>query len=584
MLNTSYNTTRQQLQVSLNLPMGRIESDREHLTHHLQNLHAQATVSNEIFRATVSGIVIDYTSHQGKVDDTVIAEDLGKARQVFSEIKSSSMQIAVALPIVTRFTLPRHNKFYSIIPAAVSQADQVMFTIYPSDQYMEQVSNGRHVDYFNGIFEDIIAMNLSVPVSFKTAWPDTNDDGFRSYSNQIDFWKGIGQWAEARNTSVVFEGAFDTPYSSYAYLKTFGWWRLVPSGSNKNSSEYIFEEKITLAGCAREILNPRRNQSLLRPQLNIHFSKEWFGVNFEFMKTTTSSNQVDIKDLLLDQISLVLDRFGKVFINLLANHQVNRKLESVPKSIATLNSNLGGIGRNTSATEVIIYFSGDDISQAIWGLETALEFAKEANDIFPDTVTSFILGGNYDEQDSEIFNYVNSKKGNYTFGRFFGMNVCFSSQFDTPGEGNTIIHKLSSAGVTLLLFGYAAPNKWIMLGLESALALITASFESCRLRIQSVAPEMRVAFYTSWSDEDENKFVNYAQTVNFWEEMNAWAVKTNTTVILDGAFEDGDHDTCGWWMLPPAEAPSTKKHTNFPLQEKKTSEIMPISVFYDNLA
>lgn len=547
--------------------MGRVSP--EHLNERFKTIYGYAEEANKIFRGTVSTIMLDYTYSAPK-NQSDITEDLIQARSVFPQ---TNYKIGAVLPINTDAIVDMNEFFFiaqidQILPAA----DIVMFSMIPNSKYVE-VSNGSHVNYFIQHFEqakNVPDASLKIPVVFKTGWPDTSQDGYTSYKYLTDFWKGISEWAEKTKTLVIFERAFDTPYSQF---DTYGWWRVSRGGSHENPGDYVFEDKTSK--CDPVSIYQRNDSNLLHPK-QFSFSKKNVVVNFDLSKVIDPrfiNDPNELTNLFMQQPELV-SKFQRLYLYSRGDRDeawAYHRLELHTKSLATVNKKMAEKKGLAEPLEIMISFGGSNVEEGIQNFDKIKTYVEDANNLFPGTVKTFLLEGYYGERDAEILQHARSTNSEFILGRIYALHVCMSLVVERTDDENILHRIIASSDVKVLVFIFPVADHWMRLGWERAHDRATAMFDSCKRRISLISRDVEVVFYTSWSDKDRNGVVNYAQMVNYWEAVGAWAAGTNTTVIFDGAFEGDDHNSCGWWLLKSNKSEFLYK---LEFEEKKSGKLI----------
>lgn len=553
----------------------------------MKALYDIAQRANTNFPGTVTVLLLDYMNVAHFTNET-IARDMMEVRKIFHKQSniSDAYKIAVGLTISTPAT--RHSGpelFTQNMSSLFEQADVAVFTMLPNDEYVQQGSKGDQTEHFISKFEEIksaLAKSTSIPVMFKTGWPDTNDAGFTSYFNLVYFWRRISSWANDSQTPVVLNGAFDQLILTRPYYKTMGWWCFVSNGTYTGTSEYIFEEKITLAREDDEKpTDSRNNLTLLRLNNDVQFSGEHVIVQ---LAPVDLGEKTSIRDFygssnIMTLVKLVSGRFEKFFMTNIDGREDMSRYTLLPKSVGMLNKEMLGENSDKKPLELVMMFSGKSFEGGLKSFEITRKYAEEANVLSQGTVKSLILKDTRMGDDVRILRNVSSTGSEFEFGRFIGLTTCFMPTHRREYESFLSLLtflNLSRPSECKLIFKFTTDIYFIKLGLERALSQLTSTFDSCKRRIQILAANVKVCFYTSWPDTDEFGTVNYAQMVNYWEEMTAWAVRSSTTIILNGAFDiPGNTDTatktCGWWKL--IENDTYRLISDFKFEEKKTRKL-----------
>lgn len=548
------------------------------MTLRLEDVYSLASETNAIFPGTVSVVILDYRrlSH---IDDQHIAE----AKRIFGgSSNSSNYKIGVGLPINTARTTQQTPALLTLnIVLLLTQADIAVFTMLPHDNFVQSVVNGSGVAYFLEVFQNAKArLGISIPAVFSIGWPDTNNHGFTSYFNLAAFWKGISEKLASLNTTVIFDGAFDRPNQEQTYFKTMGWWRLVPNSSYRNSSDYIFEEKLHLVTeNDGDFNNFWTNYSLSRPNEDVRFSHDLVIVQFEAFQMTNhfqegAYNASSLKKL----IRLVSTKFRKLIMRTFPKDEVDTSASLLPLAVAEINRE-----RSRDQLKPLELIIPLNLEGSVQPFINTRKYVKEANSIFPNTVTTILLDSRTIEKvfipdmlDFMNEDYSSSTQTNAQLGLYQSISSCFGPVDGSNFDANVTSLLRSSPHLRVMGFIFEVGLYRMMLGLNRIMAQMTTSFESCKMKIKQVAPQVSVIFYVrSWSDRYSESVTNYAQLINFWEGMNEWAIRTNTTIVLDGAFDTLNHNEagkqhCGWWKL--IWNASYQHVSEFEFEEKKASK------------
>lgn len=530
--------------------------------------------TNQIFPGTVQVLILNLE----KVTSSILVNKTTDSARKYNanDKNSSSWKVAV-----------EHHFNYQSSPEIVAglfqQADIAVLNMLLDDQGFVTTNVETEVDSltlkFNNFKNQIGSKNnLSIPLILRTSWPDTNNFGNASYFNLVQYWKKISKWAESTNSYVILDGAFDSPCKKEVSEQTTGWWRLVPGSSYRNSSDYIFEEKLTLIRDENNgtFTNPRTNLSLIHFKEDIKFSRKHVVPRLNpFELKAADLRQYNYNSSSLSAyVKLVSGRFGKVMIGLV--HKATIKKYSL-LSTAVAEWNQAQIKFNKTALEVLIVFAATTEPEGIQSFRFAKRIAETANTIHPATVKTLFLMQNYlsAETVENILSADNLTIGNLEVGVILEINKCFG-----PVDGHnfkenvaTLLH--APVGIRTIGFQHDIDHRKIKLGVDRMKARVTTLFESCKSKIVKVAPNVQVSFLTKWSSNDDNEIQNYAQLVNYWEEISLWALRANTMIFFQDAFDTIDVDggstfSYGWWKL--TRKYSNPQVANFYFEEKKSGK------------
>lgn len=566
----------------------------------MEKILALADEANTIFPNTVSVIVFDYY-WQDQVNDDVISSHISEAKRVFKDDNAAfTYRIGVGLSI----NAPKSRKAdvdYSStnLSRIFTDADMAVFSMFPVGSYIEYVSHGDHIHYFLQKFRDAkkwverSMLPNQIPIAFKTGWPDTNNAGVTSYLNLVQFWKGISAWAQAEKTHVILHNAFDTPYSGQPFFRTQGWWRLVPSSTYETSADYIFEDKVHLVknGDDGTPVSSRENFTLLHPNRNVTFPGDHVMVQFTAFETKAINYKKDAYGIssLVNLIRLVSIKFNKITMDRVDSVGVDTSLSLVPSAVAKVNSEITRHWPGRKPIELGIVFAGKSVQEGIRSFEITRDIAAEANKKFPGTVKNLILdttseGQSETAMQSSLLRYIKFMSSEFELGVLLTLSTsCPRNKF-----GARIAPLLPpEAGLDLILLSYHVTQR-IKLGLDRVVPVVITQFETCKRKIQAIAPTIKVILYTSWPDTDDNDKENFAQLVNYWEVMGEWAVNANTTVMLYNAFDTETQSeetfrTCGWWKFVKND--TYKVVADFKFEEKKAGKISKFSmILYFNFS
>ncbi|ODM89930.1 hypothetical protein Ocin01_16752 [Orchesella cincta] len=127
---------------------------------------------------------------------------------------------------------------------------EVLFTYWPENQksLSGPVATAQH---FSKMFEQCVQKMErewgSVAVGFKTAWHGTASENYSENSlHLVQYWELMNEIAINLNKTAVMVEAFNTNHEGRSSeFRRQGWWKLVENANYNDSSQYVFEEKMT---------------------------------------------------------------------------------------------------------------------------------------------------------------------------------------------------------------------------------------------------------------------------------------------------------------------------------------------------
>lgn len=536
---------------------------------------------NRICPGTIPVLMLDYSRQRFEM---ITKENIERdVRTTRGANGNSTYQVAVGIPL-------SHDEFsesfvQTMWTDLLKSADIAVLTVQHEGKKFLTESIENKVDYFTKRFTKVkeqIQGNLSIPVVLQTSWPDTDIAGYTSYFNLVDFWKRISKWATVTNTSVILDGAFDVPYRPERIFRTTGWWRLIPNGSYITSGDYRFEEKSAFVEENNgTLVNSRANMTLANPKENVTFSREYVAIRLNPFEVGTADLRRNVYNVssLKNVIKVVSQKFKKIYIDGVPQRYPSSNLSFLPEVVAELNRDGHKNNLTQTPTEIIFSFTGrrDRDTDAITWFENLKNLAENANSIHSNTVTTFLLKAEHLRVKS--IKNIMSHASNISQHMFKLGVIQLASKCSGPMNGsnfqNNVASLLESGNLHILGFGYRVYEDMVRLGLARIMARVIALFDSCKRKIHQVAPEVTVIFFTNWPTRDDNGQENYAQLVNYWEEMGRWAAQTNSTVIFEDAFDEFDYEgkvmsTSGWWKFIWNE--SNPMASDISIVEKKSSK------------
>lgn len=289
------------------------------------------------------------------------------------------------------------------------------------------------------------------------------------------------------------------------------------------------------------------------------FSPTHFGVTFDpcMFPSNWIHKQEDGMDsgyqIIKTQLKTVISRFSTVYVEF-KSAKLSRQ---VPKAIAELNAGLSKSLHDNSKTRahVLLAYECDvskvDTQQDKSIFETVRKFANEVNVISSNTVTTLVLVDQnhvFAKNTSSIVNHLKSLRSTMTRGFQYKLaaqmdilQYCISHTI----WGNLV--QLFSVLDTFVFTVKALP--YIASGLLTAQRYIYY-FDKCREKIVSSGFNKEITFLTGYPKDGNGA---EEDVVMFWQELNAWAIFYNVTVILKEAL-DRNHCTnpskeTGWWTV-----------------------------------
>lgn len=250
------------------------------------------------------------------------------------------------------------------------------------------------------------------------------------------------------------------------------------------------------------------------------------------------------------------------------------KNSEIPQIIA--NHNLNTINKPLNLTMAIFKIDNADQVDAI------VELVHESNYICPGTVTELILYPfSTDILHETVYkinyrlnmNSSNVEKTPVRLGTMWPIEVCTRLN-ERLGNG-TIFELMNSTNQ--VYFSYVVGDrihKGYHFGIDRVLNQVFGVFENCVSRFKKALPNITVGFETGFPSSMGSVTEEYASLATFWLEINAWAKRTKTRIVMSGAFDspskaNGENiqfGHYGWWRTVDNDGSKT---IEFDFEEKR---------------
>lgn len=537
----------------------------------LKALNDTVITANQNFPGTVTHILLHYDR-----ETAVQSESLLK---LFHSDSANYFLLNVGIALDTNFV---DGFIEATKNPTFPKLDSIFLESKPTKEEIDDADNN-YVSIITNIFDaakNKILQNIewaeTTKIGLSSGWPDTSESGSKSYHKLVQFWKAMSNWAALTSATVILDRAFDSPYYYWDLNRlTSGWWRLVENSSYEYTSDYIFEEKTSLISEDKNYwtIDPEKHATFLNPGRNCLFSANHSVVWMTPFVSDNHKIQYDNASQLVPQVSLVSKKFRRIMVDL-GEVKNCSLLSPLPESIALYNKNSES-EEHEAPIEVFLKFRPSfDLSIARQQMECIMKSANAANFKYPDTVKTILIQA---PQNFHLSNYSD------ILGRFKEINYGVVLPLDNcngPVNGTRFLKYLNEYLSTKLRMSYIFLLDYPFhstTSVDKIFSQFTNAVESCRRKIEMITSRDKltphVGFITGWPAEvDKSKIV---PMVNYWEMVNRWSKKTNTTVIYKDAFDKlprDEKDYYGWWMFDNFK--SYWKVEDYKFFEKKKCKLM----------
>lgn len=290
---------------------------------------------------------------------------------------------------------------------------------------------------------------------------------------------------------------------------------------------------------------------------------------------------------LLEKVST---KFTRVLLKYETSYIAKPKLMCTPVSAATLNK-LHSIDAKSTSQIIQLWIQFHtrtkhilDFNQYKMDLNIFKALVNKANTIYEGTVPVLLILGDF----LRHWNHANMLlefRRKFQFTRFqykMGLTLNLDICWDPSMRWSKILSQFE----IVLFSAYPSEVDLEDEDMNKCVESIQKRFSKCKDKIHRWNRTLQVGFITRWPDTTASGYQNVSNLVQFWKEMNAWAINSSTTLIFDGAFDrpvgarpssvyESSH---GWWRL--LEDSSCRHPYDYTYEEKINSTL---DTFKDNL-
>lgn len=556
-------------------------------TSRLSDLKDLANNANSIFPGTITHLFLEYSYFdKASLDEYKVEKEVLETKKIWKDKGDYKFGVIRQMGHCE----PSSENLFTSWAYIFENVDMIAFHWVPDREFFKLRSK-LLVEHFTQEFDvclDFLSkgiQNRSLPVAFYSACPDTNNDGLTSYKNQVNFFTEISKWSAAKGSHVIFEYAFDAPFFEQPMFVTRGWWRLVENGSYNSTADFVFQAKANFVEDHDD--GPKsymENYSLINPSKDISFRHPSFQVSFDLFRSSVDRLRkiYPNNSQITQQLELVTKKFQKLYLYSSWDFERVDLIKAVANSLANIN-----LRRRGNTCEIVLPVGGAGILDKIGSFETIKGVAKDANKIFPNTVTTLVTNAKFSKDDTDILTQLSfleyasipNNKENFQLAIKLPLKDCNGPINELPFQDKIApFINSSSKSVDIIILDMENQIQAMRLGVSRIFSRATAMADSCKRKIRTVAAthkrKIQVALFTDWSDIDDTGTRNYAPLVNYWEMLSEWSSKMGTSVILAEAFDDKDKEgvagSRGWFQF--IQDDKYRSITDYKFVEKKSCQ------------